>query len=95
MNPQDIASRGLKAEQVVDLTSHFDGQARHARQFIVVPYDIPQGCCATYYPEGNVLVPIGSTANRSNQPTSKYVLVTIAPADGALQKFDYTRTALG
>ena len=92
MNERDMADRGLAARQAVDLTGHFEGQTRVGRQFLVVPYAIPRGCCATYFPEGNVLVPIGSTANRSNQPTSKYVLVTVAPAAPvAAGGYDYTR----
>ncbi|HEX8911593.1 MAG TPA: FdhF/YdeP family oxidoreductase [Humisphaera sp.] len=90
MNRQDMADRGLQARQVVDLTGHHDGHRRHAKHFIVVPYDIPRGCCATYFPEGNVLVPIGSVANRSNQPTSKYVVVTVAPSQGVM-RFDYEK----
>jgi molybdopterin-dependent oxidoreductase alpha subunit len=92
MNERDMAERGLAARQAVDLTGHFEGQTRVARQFLVVPFAIPSGCCATYFPEGNVLVPIGSTASRSNQPTSKYVLVTVAPAAPlAAGGYDYTR----
>jgi molybdopterin-dependent oxidoreductase alpha subunit len=83
MNPADIASRNLRTGQVVDLTSHFDDGERHAPHFIVVPYDIPQGCAATYFPETNVLVPIGSTADRSNTPVSKFVRITVAPHAGA------------
>ena len=95
MNPGDVRSRGLHAGQVVDITSHFDDGERHARRFIVVPYDIPMGCTATYFPETNVLVPIGSTADRSNTPVSKFVRITVAPhtsPNGATEtagKFDY------
>lgn len=78
MNRQDMAERNLEAGQVVDLTSHFAGQTRQARQFLVVPYEIPRGCCATYFPEGNVLVHIDSVAASSNTPTSKYVMVTVS-----------------
>jgi hypothetical protein len=46
----------------------------------VVPYDIPRGCVATYCPEGNVLVPITSVADLSNQPTYKSVRVTLHPS---------------
>ena len=53
-------------------------KTRVARKFIVVEYDIPRGCCATYFPEANVLVPLGSTADVSNTPTSKFVAVTVA-----------------
>jgi molybdopterin-dependent oxidoreductase alpha subunit len=90
MNPADIEELGLKAQQVVDLTSHFQGETRVARQFIVVPYEIPRRCAATYYPETNVLVPIDSVAARSNTPTSKYVIITVAPS-AATRPFDYDR----
>ncbi|HSI33129.1 MAG TPA: FdhF/YdeP family oxidoreductase [Tepidisphaeraceae bacterium] len=80
MNKRDAADRGLSAGQLVDITSHFNNERREARGFAVVVYAIPGGCCATYYPEGNPLVPLGSTAAISNQPTSKYVEVTVSAA---------------
>jgi hypothetical protein len=46
----------------------------------VVPYAIPRGCCATYFPEANVLVPLGSVARKSNTPASKSVVVTLERA---------------
>jgi len=83
MNRQDMRDRGLAARDVVDITSHFADGTREAKRFIVVPYAIPAGNCATYFPEANVLVPIGSTARRSNQPTSKYVVVTVSASGPA------------
>ncbi len=80
MNPQDVAERGLVQGQLVDLTSHFRGQTRVAPSFMVAPFDIPRGCTATYFPETNVLVPVDSVAEVSNTPTSKYVVITVAPA---------------
>lgn len=77
LNQQDIESAGLHARQLVDLVSHFDGEERMARQFAVVPYDIPRGCAATYFPEANVLVPVGSVAEKSNTPVSKSVVISI------------------
>ena len=91
MNEEDVRALGLKERQVVDLTSHFEGETRVARQFIVVPYPIPRFCAATYFPETNVLVPVRSVAARSNTPTSKYVIITVAPAQ-TTAPFDYTRT---
>jgi molybdopterin-dependent oxidoreductase alpha subunit len=79
LNPQDIEELGLKNGQVVDLTSHFEDVERTARKFVVVEYDIPRKCAATYFPETNVLVPIGSAAERSNTPTSKFVIITVKP----------------
>jgi anaerobic selenocysteine-containing dehydrogenase len=79
MNESDIAARNLRAGQIVDLTSHFDDEMRRAERFIVVRYPIPPQCCATYFPETNVLVPHTSVADKSNCPTSKSVVITIAP----------------
>src|SRR5713101_6747108 len=84
MNPDDTEEAGLTQGQVVDLTSHFgDGEKRHARHFQIAPYPIARGCTATYFPEGNVLVPIDSVAERSNTPTSKFVVISITPAADA------------
>jgi anaerobic selenocysteine-containing dehydrogenase len=90
MNPADIQELGLTARQTVDLTSHFQGETRVARQFIVLPYPIPRKCTATYFPEANVLVPVNSVAERSNTPTSKYVVITVAPSAHS-RPFDYDR----
>jgi len=80
LNADDMRERGLVAGDVVDLTSHFNGCTRSARHFIVVPYDIPRGCAASYFPETNVLVPSESVAKTSNTPTSKYVVISIRAA---------------
>jgi len=80
LHADDVREAGLQQGQMVDLTSHFDGEKRIARHFMVAPFSIPRGCAATYFPEANVLVSINSTAVRSNTPTSKSVLITIAPS---------------
>ncbi len=77
MNPADIAMAGFTAGDKVDISSHYDGQERIARLFIIVAYDIPPRNTAVYYPEGNVLVPISSVADKSNCPTTKLVFVKI------------------
>lgn len=82
MHEADIAALGLQQGQRVDLTNRFGGVERVARAFMVAPYRIPRGCVATYFPEANVLVPIDSVAAKSNTPTSKFVVVTIAAAGG-------------
>jgi molybdopterin-dependent oxidoreductase alpha subunit len=79
LNEEDMAGAGLQAQQVVDLVSHFEGEERIARQFSVVPYDIPRRCAATYFPEANVLVPVRNVALKSNTPVSKSVVISIRP----------------
>ena len=77
MNQLDMNKRGLQKEDVVDIYNYHDGVERVAHKFIVVPYPIPETCTATYFPETNVLVPIGSVAEKSNTPTSKLVIVKV------------------
>jgi molybdopterin-dependent oxidoreductase alpha subunit len=79
LNRDDMRLAGLQARQVVDLISHFEGEERIARRFVVVPYDIPRRCAATYFPEANVLVPVRSVAEKSNTPASKSVVISIRP----------------
>jgi molybdopterin-dependent oxidoreductase alpha subunit len=80
LNAEDMKELGVRAGQEVDLTSHFEGQRRVARKFVVVAYDIPRRCAATYFPEANVLVPLGSVAEKSRTPTSKSVVISLAPS---------------
>ncbi len=89
MNAGDMSQHGLKAGQVVDLTSHFDDGERHADRFIVVPYPIPSGCAAAYFPEANPLVPLGSKADRSHTPTSKSIVISIRGREDFAGDFEY------
>ena len=77
LNQQDIEAAGLRERQQVDLVSHFNNEERVAPGFAIVSYDIPRGCAATYFPEANVLVPVGSVAEKSNTPASKSVVISI------------------
>jgi anaerobic selenocysteine-containing dehydrogenase len=79
LNPVDMQARNLKAGQVVDIYSHFEGEVRKAPNFAIVPYAIARRSAAAYYPETNVLVPIRSVAAKSNQPASKCVRITLTP----------------
>jgi molybdopterin-dependent oxidoreductase alpha subunit len=78
LHAEDMAALGFQQGLFVDITSHFNGEQRVARRFMVAPYDIPRGCAATYFPEANVLVPIGSFADLSETPTSKSLVVSFA-----------------
>lgn len=78
MNADDIAARGLSQGDYVDLVGHAeDGSTRVAEHFLVVPYGLPRSCCATYFPETNVLVPLESYAEGSRTPASKSVVITV------------------
>ncbi|MAN07893.1 MAG: hypothetical protein CL987_07715, partial [Euryarchaeota archaeon] len=81
MNAKDMVQRGLKSKQLVDISSHFNGVVRTAKHWHAIPYDIPRGNVATYFPEANQLVPLESTADLSNTPTSKWVICSIIPSN--------------
>ncbi|MBU2903530.1 FdhF/YdeP family oxidoreductase [Arenibacter algicola] len=77
MHPKDIERYHLKERDLVDLYNFHNNTERVAQKFIVLPYNIPEKCCATYFPEANVLVPLNSTADKSNTPTSKSVVIKL------------------
>ncbi|MCW7539941.1 FdhF/YdeP family oxidoreductase [Aquabacterium sp. A7-Y] len=77
---EDLAELGHAEGDRVDLVSVFDdGQERTAHGFRLVPYDIPRGCLASYYPETNVLVPLASHAEGARTPASKSIPVVLRP----------------
>jgi molybdopterin-dependent oxidoreductase alpha subunit len=79
INPADLAAAGLTAkDRVTIVTQSNDNIERRITGFRVVPYDIPPGCIAGYYPELNALVPYNSFGERSFTPTSKSVLVKVS-----------------
>jgi len=75
MNEQDMERLHLKKLDPVDLSSHYEEIERRAENFLVIPYKIPQGNLATYFPEANVLVPYNHFAKKSHTPISKSVVV--------------------
>lgn len=79
MNGQDMNERGIRERQLVNITSHYEGQERKLERFVAIPYSIPKGDTAAYFPEMNPLVPIDSVADISNTPTSKFVVITVEP----------------
>jgi len=80
VHPDDLAERGIADGDLVDVVSEWPGQPdRVLRGLRAVAYPTARGCAAAYYPEANVLVPLDSTAKRSNTPVSKAVVVRIEP----------------
>ncbi|WP_200980015.1 FdhF/YdeP family oxidoreductase [Echinicola sp. 20G] len=77
INPKDAEELGLKKSDQVDLVSGYNGQERKARNFLIVPYNIPRGNLAAYFPETNVLIPNDQYADKSNTPISKSIEVDL------------------
>mgnify|MGYP003625954437 CR=1 FL=1 len=77
MNINDMKAIGLNKLDVVDITSTYDDKVRTAHNFKVVPYNIPSGNLASYFPETNVLVPYNHFAERSKTPISKSIKVRL------------------
>ncbi len=83
-HPDDLAEiRDRLGERVDILGTHDDGITRRAEDFRLVPFDMPRGSLAGYYPELNVLVPLSTFGEKSDTPTSKSVLVTLQPRAAA------------
>lgn len=77
MNAQDMLKKGLKKGDKVTLFNNYNHKKREVSNFTVVPYNIPKGCVATYFPEANPLVPLELIAHTSYTPSSKSVCVKI------------------
>ena len=79
INPEDMSELGYEAGQNVDIETLWnDGITRRVNGFKLVPYNIPRGNLAAYYPETNPLVPLSSFGDGSGTPTSKSVPVKIS-----------------
>jgi molybdopterin-dependent oxidoreductase alpha subunit len=83
LNQMDMEALNLKAGQIVDIYSHYEGELRKAPRFAIVPYPIARRSAAAYYPETNVLIPICSVALKSNQPAAKCIRITVTPVHPA------------
>ena len=84
VNPADLAEIGVADGDRVDLVSEWPTLAgveeRRAHAFRVVSYPTARGCAAAYFPETNVLVPLDATAEVSNTPASKSVVIRLETA---------------
>ena len=79
VNADDLRSHGLHDGDLVDVVSVFSDGERRGRSFRAVQYPTPRGCAAAYFPEANVLVPLDATAEVSNTPASKSIVVRLEP----------------
>ena len=87
INPNDIAALGMQAEQLVDIESLWpDNITRKVTGFRLIPYDMPTGNAAAYFPEANALVPLASVGQQSFTPTSKSIAIVIKPHQAKLEE---------
>ncbi|MCZ1010527.1 FdhF/YdeP family oxidoreductase [Streptomyces lydicus] len=78
VHPDDARERGLADGAYTDLVSEWtDGSERRAPGFRVVHYPTARGCAAAYYPETNVLIPLDHTADTSNTPAAKSIVIRL------------------
>ena len=77
MNATDIERLSLADGQTVSMRADADDRLREVQGFRVTSYDIPEGCCAAYYPECNPLIPLWHHAKGSKVPAAKAIPVTL------------------
>ena len=81
ISPEDLDELDLADGGYVDVHSEApDGVDRVLRRLRLISYPTARGCVAAYFPEANVLVPLDSTAEGSNTPASKSVIVRLEPS---------------
>ncbi|WP_166348821.1 FdhF/YdeP family oxidoreductase [Phytoactinopolyspora limicola] len=78
----DLDELGIADGASVDLVSEWKDGERRAPAFRVVAFPTARGCAAAYYPETNPLVPLDHTADISNTPASKSVVIRLEPVAG-------------
>ena len=78
MSEADMAAYGLAQGELVALrTKSDDGVERRVDGLQIVPYDVPAGCIAGYYPECNPLIPLWHHAKESKVPAAKSIDVLL------------------
>jgi molybdopterin-dependent oxidoreductase alpha subunit len=79
ISESEMRRRGLEFSDRVDVTTvSTDGAERVLRHLKVLPWPMPEGCCGTYYPEANVLIPLYARDPVSGTPSSKAFPVTLS-----------------
>jgi len=78
MNEEDLTERGIEDGDELQVETAFgDSQERRMTTVIAVTYKISKGSVATYYPEGNCLVPLDYIDKASGTPSYKSVPVRV------------------
>ncbi|TMJ58913.1 MAG: FdhF/YdeP family oxidoreductase [Alphaproteobacteria bacterium] len=78
INPKEIERAGLQEGQMVSLVSDAeDGVHREVGPLKITPFNLPDGCIASYYPEMNPLIALSHHDQESKTPAGKSVPVRI------------------
>jgi len=78
MNKDDMAARGIASQTLVEIEAlNDDGVERRIRGFAALPYDIPRGSIAAYYPEANPLLALAHHDAKSGTPAAKSIPVIV------------------
>jgi molybdopterin-dependent oxidoreductase alpha subunit len=80
MNAEDMQCLGISAEQPVQLRRLDANPRQQPVIYHAVPYPIPTGCAAAYFPEANALTDLRARDRATGTPASKAAKVRIAPA---------------
>lgn len=88
LNARDMARLGHAEGDVVDVATalEFERADRVVQGLTIVRYDLPDGCCASYYPETQPLIALEDHDPQSFTPSYKSVPVRLraaAASDGA------------
>jgi molybdopterin-dependent oxidoreductase alpha subunit len=82
MNAKEIARLGFAEGDIVDVTTalQFKRDDRIVQGLTLVEHSLPDGCCASYYPETQPLIALEDYDPQSLTPSYKSVPVQIQPA---------------
>jgi molybdopterin-dependent oxidoreductase alpha subunit len=83
INANDMERLGLRDGETIGLATVADDAInREVHGLRVTRYDIPEGCCASYYPECNPLIPLWHHAEGSHVPAAKAIPVRVVRNSG-------------
>jgi molybdopterin-dependent oxidoreductase alpha subunit len=85
MNAKDIKRLGFAEGDRVDLVNAMD-DARAVYALTIVAYDLPKGCCASYYPETQPLIALDHRDEPSRTPSFKSIPIRVRPASNGAPK---------
>jgi molybdopterin-dependent oxidoreductase alpha subunit len=83
MNKDDMAARGIAPQAPVEVLALSEDRVdRRVRAFTALPYDLPRGCVAAYYPETNPLLALAHHDRKSQTPAAKSIPVLVRAMAG-------------